>query len=440
MNENSENIDIIVIDDDPMTGELTKDILKDEGWNILLIDDSMKAIEGIKKYRPKLVIADIMMPGINGMEICKRIKSEPEIKTTRVIILSGKSYETEKQKAINLGADYFIPKPYEPAKLIEIVKTILGSTTKVPPPPTPKIKTEEPTLKVNLNQELDIESIKVTAYGIRGLGEKLPFQPSRFGRQTLSFSIETKKDILILDAGTGIVELGEKIIKEQFYVNIWIFITHFHLDNTIGLGNFNPLFDANYTVNIVGPNDPEKSLREFIKSSLYSSFSAKGIPPKAKINIYEVLEENYEISDDIKMATMYANHPTTTIIYLFNINGFKIAYAPDSEIWEEATAFQDYNERLQRFTQGFDLLIHDSYYNDEDYKTMHHHGHSGISAISSFATKSKIKTFIPVNINPTYTDEQIEDMMAKANKLLEGTQTKMLILKENEFQIFKKGG
>jgi CheY-like chemotaxis protein/ribonuclease BN (tRNA processing enzyme) len=440
MAEPNENFEIIIIDDDPMTGELTKEVLQDEGFNVLLIDDSMKAIENIKKFKPKLVICDIMMPGINGMEIYKRIKSDPEIKNMKFIILSGKSYESEKQKALNMGIDYFISKPYDPPKFIEIIKSILGNSKTPPPPPSPtKPSIEEPVVKMNLNEELDLSSIRVTAWGLRGLGEKLPNSQSIFGRQTVSFSIETKKDILILDAGSGIVELGEKIIKNQSYVNIWIFITHFHIDNTIGIGHFRPLFDPKYTINIVGPNDTEKSLKDFVKSSLFSSFSPKGIPPKAKINLYEVLEENYEISEDIKMATMYSNHPTTTMIYLFNIKGFKLAFAPDSEIWEEATAFQDYNERLGRFTQGFDLLIHDCYFNDNDYKTMHHKGHSSIEIVSLFSVKNKIKNLIPVNINPDYSDETIKEMIDKSLKIFEGTQSKLNFLKENDSQIFNIG-
>jgi len=432
------NPEIIIIDDDPMTGELTKDILKDEGFNVFLIDDSITAIENIKKLKPKLVICDIMMPGINGMEIAKRIKSDPEIKNIKVIILSGKSYESEKQKALHIGVDYFISKPYEPPKLVEIIKSIIGESKNPPPPPSiPKPQDKEPIIKMNLNEELDTQSIKITAWGIRGLGDKLPDSSSIFGRQTISFSIETKKDILILDAGSGIVELGKKIIKSQSYVNIWLFITHFHLDNTIGLGNFEPLFEPGYTINIVGPNDPEKSLKDFIKSSLFSSLSPRGISPKAKVNIYEVLEENYEISNDIKMATMYSNHPTTTIIYLFNIKGFKVVFAPDSEIWEEATALQDYNERLGRFTTEFDILIHDCYFNDDDYKSMHHKGHSSISIVSSFAIKNKIKNFIPININPTYNDEQINEMINTSLKLFESSSSRLLILKENESQIFK---
>lgn len=428
-----ENIDIIVIDDDPMAGELTKDILSDEGWKVVLVDDSMKAIDEIKKYMPKLVITDIMMPGINGMEICKRIKSSPETKSIKVIILSGKSYESEKQRAMMLGADYFIGKPYDVSVFSKTVREIIeGGKLKTPPPPPPSFKNNENSNIKLLNNEIDENKLKITAYGLRGIGEKLPVSDSEFGRQSMCFSIETQKDILILDAGTGIYDLGQYIVEKAVYKNIWIFLTHFHIDNIIGLPHFKPLLDSKYTVNIVGPNDPEKSLKDAVKNYLYSSFSPIPSSPKSKINVYEVLEENYTISEEIKMATMYSNHPTTTMIYLFNINGLKLAYAPDSEIWEETTAFQDYNERLGKFTHRFDIFIHDSYYDKNDYNEKNHKGHSSFEILCNFVKKNQIKNLIPVNLNPSYSDEKIKMMIHEGEKLLQETDSKIITLKEKE--------
>jgi len=428
---NEEKIDIIIIDDDPMSGELTKDLLKDDGWKVLLVDDSMKAIEEIKKYRPKLVISDIMMPGINGMEICKRIKTNPEIKNTKVIILSGKSYESEKQRALMLGADHFIGKPYDVETFSKTIKKILEGENRTPPPPPAMARKEQKEL-TNENTEIEQSSIRLSVYGLRGLGNKLPTTNSEFGRQTVSSMIEIRKSVLILDAGTGICDIGEYLVSKNYYKNIWIFITHFHLDNIMGLPYFKPFFNEGYIINIVGPNDPEKSLKEMIKNSLYSSFSPAPAAPKSKINIYEVLEENYSISDEIKMATMYSNHPTTTMIYLFSINGFKIAYAPDSEIWEESTAFQDYNERFGKFTSKFDLLIHDSYYDAEDYKEKNHKGHSSFDILCGFAKKNQIKNIIPVNLNPFYEDGRIINMIKSGQEKLKDDPTKIIVLKEKE--------
>lgn len=432
--------DVVVIDDDPMAGELTKDLLVEEGWKVILVDDSTKALDVIKKTKPKLVISDIMMPGIDGMEICKRIKANPETKNIKVIILSGKSYEKEKQRALMLGAEYFITKPYNVESFSKLIREILEGqktqSTFAPPPPPKKAENAHSFFE---KSDLDDSTIRITIYGLRGLGTKLPETKSKYGRQTITVSIETNTDIFILDAGSGIYELGKELLtSKKFYENIWIFISHFHLDNIIGLPHFEPLLHPEFNINIVGANDPEKSLKDIIKSNLYSSFSPIQTTPKAKINLYEVKEENYELSKNVKIGTMYSNHPTTTIIYFFNIGGIKIAYAPDSEIWEEATALQDYNERLGKFAFGFDVFIHDCYYDQNDYLKNHHKGHSSINIVTKFAVRNKIKNLIPININPDYDDEKIDSMIEEAKKIIPQNSTILKMLCEKENIVIKK--
>lgn len=436
--------DVIIVDDDPMAGELTKDLLTDEGWKVTLIDDSTKAIETIKKLKPKLVISDIMMPGIDGMELCKRIKTNPETKHIKVIILSGKSYEKEKQRAIMLGAEYFITKPYNVETFSRLIKEILTGSSKPPstPPPPPQSKPQQPAENF-LKSDLPQDTVKLTIYGLRGLGSKLPQTQSKYGRQTICAAIETSTDIFILDAGSGIYDLGKELVSsKKFYPTIWLFLSHFHLDNIIGLPYFEPLLYSEFNINIVGANDAEKSLKDVIKSNLYSSFSPIPSSPKAKINLYEVKEENYEISQTVKMGTMYSNHPTTTIIYFFNINGIKIAYASDSEIWEEATALQDYNERLGKFSSSFDVLVHDAYYDHDDYLNFHHKGHSSLAIVTKFALRNKIKNLIPININPEYDDTKIDAMIENASKIISSsttqTQLKLTPLLEKEGILIKK--
>ncbi|MGC8867000.1 MAG: response regulator [Elusimicrobiales bacterium] len=427
--------DIVIIDDDPMTGELTKDLLSDEGLSVMLVDDSAKALEIIKEIKPKLVISDIMMPGIDGMEICKRIKSNPETKNIKVIIMSGKSYEKEKQRAMMLGAEYFITKPYDVEKFSKLVKEILQGSPTVPsiPPPPSQILKESSTFSASDVKE---NTIRITAYGIRGLGPQLPENPSEYGRQSICISVETSNEIFILDAGSGLYQLGKDLISsKRFYPTIWIFLTHFHIDNIIGLPHFEPFLYPEFNINIVGSNDPEKSLKDIIKTNLYSSFSPIPSTPKAKIKLYEVKEENYEISSNVQLGTIYSNHPTTTMIYFFNIKGIKLVFAPDSEIWEEATVFQDYNERLGRFANSSNIFIHDAYYDSQDYETMHHKGHSSISIAAKFAVRNKIQNFIPININPNYDDLKINSMLEEAYKTISSfpqTQTSLKIIKEKQ--------
>jgi len=413
--------DIIIIDDDPMVGELSRDLLTDEGYNVLLVQDSLEAIPKIKAIIPKLIITDIMMPGISGMDICKSVKSDPDLKHIKIIVVSGKSYQVEQQRALQFGADFFVQKPYNVETFSQTVKSIMDGTTVAKAPddePAPAV-TQENTTPIQTN-DIAQGQIRTTLWGARGLPAMMPNTASRHGRQTACVSVETASDLFIFDAGTGIVPLGAEIMaKKTYYKDIWIFITHFHLGNIIGLANFQPIYDPSFSVHIIGANDPEKSLKEVAQAAFYSSFSMTKRPPKAKIDIYEVLEDNYELIPGVKLSGMYANHPTSTMVYAVELLGKKIVYAPDSEIWGDATAFQDYDEKLAVFAKNADLFIHDCMFSDADYELRKREGHSGLSVVTDFAAeKALVRDLVLTHLNPAYSDEELD-------KLLQDAQTRI---------------
>ena len=411
--------DVVIIDDDPMVGELSRDLLQDAGYTVTLVQDSLEAIPTIKAQMPRLIITDIMMPGITGMDICKSVKSDPSLKHIKIIVVSGKSYDVEKQRAFQFGADFFLSKPYNMESFSSTVKSILDGSTPVqapeaqPVPETPSIIREE---EISQGSDLDAGQIRVTVWGARGLPAVMPNTASRYGRQTSCVSVETKEHLFIFDAGTGIVALGREIVeKKLYYKDIWICLTHFHLDHILGLGRFAPLFNPAFSIHVIGANDPEKSLKEVAQSTFYSSFSLTKQPPKAKIDIYEILEDNYELFPGVKLSSMYANHPTSTLVYVLDILGKKITYAPDSEIWGDATAFQDYDEKLGGFVRGSDILIHDAVYTDKDYESRKHEGHSGLSIVVDFAVeKAQARDLVLFHGHPDYSDAELDKMLADA--------------------------
>jgi ribonuclease BN (tRNA processing enzyme) len=229
-------------------------------------------------------------------------------------------------------------------------------------------------------------------------------------------SVETKDRLFVFDAGTGAVELGQEIVaKKRYYKDIWVCLTHFHMDHIIGLGRFAPIYDSNFSIHLIGANDPEKSLKEVAQATFYSSFSMTKQAPKAKIDIYEILEDNYELFPGVKLSSMYANHPTSTMVFVLNMLGKKITYAPDSEIWGDATAFQDYDEKLGNFVKDSDIFIHDAAFNDADYEIHKHEGHSGLSVVVDFAAeKARARDLVLFHSNPDYSDEQLDQMGADA--------------------------
>ena len=417
------NPDVIIVDDDPMVGELSRDLLTDAGYTVTLIQESLEAIPAIKAQMPRLIVTDIMMPGITGMDICKAVKSDPNLKNIKIIVVSGKSYEVEKQRAFQLGADFFLQKPYNVETFSNTVKSILDGA---PPPREPSEAPADAPAIIREDEhpqasDLDVGQIRATVWGFRGLPVQMPNSASRYGRQTSCFSVESRDHLFIFDAGTGIVELGKEIVeKKRYYKDIWICLTHFHLDHILGLGRFAPIHDPQFNIHLIGSNDPEKSLKEVAQATFYSSFSLTKQAPKAKIDIYEILEDNYELFPGVKLSAMYANHPTSTLVFVLDILGRKLTYAPDSEIWGDATAFQDYDEKLGGFVKGSDIFVHDAVFNDKDYEGGKHQGHSGLSIVMDFAVeKAQARDLVLWHAHPDYTDEQLDQMAADAQSRIQ---------------------
>ncbi len=126
---------ILIVDDDPLIRTLLKQILEDfeekHGVEILTAENGLEAIETVKKQSPELMFLDVMMPKMNGFEVCNVVKNDLQIKNVYVIMLSAKGQEIDKQKANKAGADYYITKPFNISELVEKVGEVLG----IPMPP-----------------------------------------------------------------------------------------------------------------------------------------------------------------------------------------------------------------------------------------------------------------------------------------------------------------
>ena len=125
MKTNNSHYDILIIDDNKELAELIKLLLKQNGFNAKYITNSIEAFKKIKKDKPQIVILDLLMPVMDGLRLCGKIKSTPGTAKTKVIIYTGKKYESDRRRAFNLGADAFILKPTRAHILLNKVKELL---------------------------------------------------------------------------------------------------------------------------------------------------------------------------------------------------------------------------------------------------------------------------------------------------------------------------
>lgn len=120
---------VLVADDQPDSRRLLQDILtrfSTFGVETLVARDGNEAIQIAEKELPDLLLLDIMMPGMNGFEVCKKVKSNPQLAKTYIIMVSAKIQQEDRKEAAMAGADEYLTKPYDVNAIIERVQKVLG--------------------------------------------------------------------------------------------------------------------------------------------------------------------------------------------------------------------------------------------------------------------------------------------------------------------------
>jgi CheY-like chemotaxis protein len=120
---------ILIVDDDPVIRNLLNQILEgfqESGVRLLTAENGEAAMESIKREKPDIIFLDVMMPKMNGFEVCDMVKRDPETKDIFIIMLTAKGQEIDKQKANALGSNYYITKPFNIDEIMRKVVDILG--------------------------------------------------------------------------------------------------------------------------------------------------------------------------------------------------------------------------------------------------------------------------------------------------------------------------
>jgi DNA-binding response OmpR family regulator len=106
--------------------EQTLEELEDEGVELIIAANGQEALENIMAERPELVFLDVMMPKMNGFEVCNKIKNELGWCDTYIVLLTAKGQEFDKQKGVEVGADLYMTKPFNPDEIVGKAREVLG--------------------------------------------------------------------------------------------------------------------------------------------------------------------------------------------------------------------------------------------------------------------------------------------------------------------------
>jgi DNA-binding response OmpR family regulator len=120
--------EILIVDDEPSIVVPIQFLMKQQGYNVLVAENGEDALDVIYKYKPDLILLDIMLPRIDGYEVCEIVRLDPEYRDIKIIFLTAKGREVEIAKGLALGANAYITKPFSNTELITKVKELLNNT------------------------------------------------------------------------------------------------------------------------------------------------------------------------------------------------------------------------------------------------------------------------------------------------------------------------
>ena len=119
---------ILIVDDEPGIVVPVKFLMEQQGYLVITTNNGEDALDLVHQHKPDLVLLDIMLPGIDGYEVCEIMRLNPDYRDVKIVFFTAKGRETEIAKGLALGADAYITKPYSNADLLAKVKELLETT------------------------------------------------------------------------------------------------------------------------------------------------------------------------------------------------------------------------------------------------------------------------------------------------------------------------
>ena len=120
---------VLIADDEPhirLLIEQSIEELEDEGVELLLVTNGEEALATVRTVRPDLVLLDVMMPKMDGFQVCERIRTDPDLADVHVILLTAKGQEYDRRRGEAVGANSYVTKPFNPDELLSMVRVVLG--------------------------------------------------------------------------------------------------------------------------------------------------------------------------------------------------------------------------------------------------------------------------------------------------------------------------
>ena len=277
-------------------------------------------------------------------------------------------------------------------------------------------------------------------WGIRGSIPVSGKGTIRYGGNTPCVQLTTKENIIILDGGTGIRELGNALIKENNHKNLCLLISHNHWDHIQGIPFFLPLFKKDYSVCIY--SNPINGLNaESVVDALMNPnfFPVDKEIFNAVIKYINIVPgKQFNIGNTI-IETLLVNHSKGTVAFKISEKDKSVVYMTDNEIKYELRnneidtgSISAMNKSLINFCRNCDYLIHDSMFTLNDFINKKGWGHSNNISAAYFSILASVKNLLLFHYNPDYSDEVIDQMQDETKKIIESQGAKINCIASGE--------
>lgn len=396
----------LIVDDDKLAAQMHASLLEKDGHKATIITTSTDVLKQIVKIKPDCILCDLMMPGLDGMDLFHEIRKLTNIKQPTFIILTGKVFDFDQRHSLEFGVNGYMTKPINTKTFVNDILEIMNGT------------------------------IVIKFWGVRGTLPVPGKKSLKFGGNTNCVTMNiAKKHFFIFDAGTGIKELSNHLLKEKICpLKAKIFISHPHYDHINGLPFFVPLYMKGNEFEILGTHQRNISIEKLVANQMDSVYFPVTVKEfAAKINFHDLTEEKFNI-DDVKVETMLLNHPGRCLGYRLEYKDKVVCYVTDHEfVLKDSPHYNQFGvDRMVSFVKDADVLIIDSTYSDEEYPKKIGWGHSCVSCVVEVADIANVKLLCLYHHDPDQTDKDIQAKLKFAIDLLNSRNSKTRCIAPHE--------
>lgn len=382
-----------VVDDDPDVVALLEHELRSAGHEVISDTSSRQALARIPGVRPDCVVTDLMMPEMDGFELTRELRSRPELAAMKIVVVSAKTYDFDRRRAKELGADGYMTKPIRRETLLAEISEIVT------------------------------RKVVVAYWGVHGTLPVTGQGTLRYGGNTPCVSVEVGggEPLHIFDCGTGIKRLSDWVMasgNQRFSARI--FISHPHWDHINTIPFFAPLYIRGNQIDVHGPYQGDLTIERVVSAQMESVYFPVTIREfGARLTFRDLREERLDFGA-VRIDTMLLKHPGYCLGYRLKSHDRTVCYITDNELYLPGDPRYDtkYLERLADFVRGADLLITDTTYRDNEYPSKVDWGHSCVSQVADLAVRAGVKKLHLFHHDPDQDDDAIDQKTAEAREAL----------------------